>query len=79
MNNIKRNSIEVDYNNSPINKPKQIHQYSLQNEYIRTFNSVSEAAKWLLENKYIKKLQSGVRGHISDCANGKNKSSYKFI
>ena len=76
-NNIEKNPMKINYD--IINKPKSVKQYSLVNEYLRTFDSVTEASKWLLENNYIKKLQSGVRSHISDCARGKQRTAYKFI
>ena len=79
---LKSNNICIEphyYDSGVINKPKQINQYSLNNEYLQTFDSVQLAAIWLLENNKIKKLNSSVRGHISDVANGKTKSAYKYI
>lgn len=79
---LKSNNICIElhpYDSGVINKPKQINQYSLNNEYLQTFDSVQLAATWLLENNKIKKLNSGVRAHISDVANGKTKSAYKYI
>lgn len=79
---LKSNNIYIEshsYDSGVINKPKQINQYSLNNEYLQTFDSVQLAATWLLENNKIKKLNSGVRAHISDVANGKTKSAYKYI
>ena len=46
---------------------------------VKIFNSTSEAAQWCFENGYVSTLCSGVRGHISDVANGKRKSAYNFI
>ena len=79
---LKSNNIYIEshpYDSGVIKKPKQINQYSLNNEYLQTFDSVKLAAIWLLENNKIKKLNSGVRSHISDAANGKTKSAYKYI
>ena len=60
-----------------LNKPKMINMYDLQENYLQTFSSVSDAAKWCVENNYSKKLTSGIRAHISECANGKRKTAYQ--
>ena len=56
----------------------EVYQY-LGQELINIFPSVHEAAKWCYENKKCKTLNSGVRSHICDCANGKRKTAYGFI
>lgn len=58
---------------------KSIEQYSLQEEYIQTFESCMDASRWLFKNGYCKTLNGGVRSHISDAAKGKRKTAYKFI
>ena len=60
-------------------RQKSIKQYSKQNEYIQTFNSTVDAGKWCFENKKCLELNSGVRSHIAECANGKRKSAYGYI
>lgn len=63
-----------------INDRKTIIQYDkTTNSIIKKFNSVTEASEWLLNNNIIKKLNSGVRSHLGDVANGKRKSAYGFI
>lgn len=64
---------------SNINEPKKVIMYDKDNNFKLSFDRVSYAAKWLVENGYAKKNSSGVRGHISDCANGKTKLAYKHI
>ena len=56
-----------------------IEQYDLNGNYIQTFDSGADAARWIYENGMCKTLNSGVRGHINDAANGKRKTAYKFI
>lgn len=60
---------------------KEVHQYSLKNEYIQTFESYSMAAKWLLQQGIIKneKTLGGVRSHIAEVCNGTRKTAYKYI
>ena len=58
---------------------KQIAAYSKNNEFIKSFSSTVEAAKWCYETGKSSTLNSGVRGHIADVANGKRKSAYSYI
>lgn len=58
---------------------KTIYQFTKNNELINSFNSTVEAGQWCYENKKCATLNSGVRGHIADCANGKRKSAYGYI
>ena len=62
-----------------IDLKKTIEQYDLNGNYIQTFNSGADAARWIYENGMCKTLNSGVRSHINDAANGKRKTAYKFI
>ena len=58
---------------------KLISQYDLNNNYLKTFESYSEAAKWLISNNYAKGELRGVASHLRDCAKGKRKTAYSFI
>ena len=58
---------------------KSIKQYSKNGSYIQTFEAVADAARWIYENNLCNTLSSGVRGHISEVANGKRKSAYGYI
>ena len=70
----------IDYlANSFNNLKKRVAQYDKSNQYIQTFNSTVKAAQWLYDNNKVPTLNSGVRSHISDAANGKRKTAYKYI
>lgn len=62
-----------------IDSKQKVFQYDLNNNYIQSFDSYSEAAKWLLDNGYCKGTLSSARSHIGEVANGKRKSAYKFL
>lgn len=63
-----------------IQTSKEVLQYSKENnEFIQSFPSTADAAKWLFENHKCAALTSGVRAHISENANGKRKSAYGYI
>lgn len=48
------------------------------NETIQTFDSVTQAALWIIKNDYSKDNIKGVTAHISQCCNGIRKSAYQF-
>ena len=60
-------------------KPKEIFCFTKENEFVKQFCSVKEASEWIFENGKCKTINSGVRGHISDCANGKITTAYGYI
>lgn len=63
-----------------VNAKKNIYQYDKKTmEYIQSFDSTVSAAQWCFENQKCATLNSGVRSHIGDCANGKRKSAYGYI
>ena len=55
---------------------KKVAQYSKSMEYIQSFNSITDAAKYL-----CKKPESnrGIRTHISEVCNNKRKTAYGYI
>lgn len=57
---------------------KPVHMFSLSWLYIRTFISVADAARYLIDNKLSNCKASGLRTHISDVCNGKRKSAAGF-
>lgn len=57
----------------------KVQQYDKNNNFIQSFNSYSDAAKWVYENGFCKTLNSGVRSHIGDAARGIRKTAYGFI
>lgn len=62
-----------------INSKKSITQYNLQKEEVQQFDSIADAAHWLVDNGYAKTYNGGVRQKISMCIQGKMKTAYKFI
>ena len=58
---------------------KEISAYSKDGEFVMSFPSISEAARWCFKNKKCTNLNSGVGGHISHAAKGKRKSAYGYI
>lgn len=58
---------------------KTITAYSKDGKKIKTFNSTIEAAQWCFDNGKCITLNSGVRGHIAEVANGKRKTAYGYI
>ena len=66
---------------SEINKEKfskMVSMYSLNDEYIRTFISLQEAATYMVENKLTGCKHSTIRTHISEVCRGKRKTTAKF-
>ena len=56
-------------NNIPIRPlTKKVKQYSLDGTFIREWDSITQAAHWLADNKYAKSYQGGgVKSRISLC------------
>jgi hypothetical protein len=76
----KKIGVELSNKDNPFVKNKRkVQQFDLEMNYLQTFDSISSAGKWLLENKYITTYSSGVRSHISEVCNNKRKTAYKFI
>lgn len=62
---------------SAVNEKKSVIAYTKDDIEVAKFESTSEAAKWCVENKLATTLNSGVRAHIAEAANGKRKTAYK--
>lgn len=56
-----------------------VEQYDLDGHYIQSFNSFSDAARWLFENKYTRSVGREANTHISAVLKGKQKTAYGFI
>jgi hypothetical protein len=56
-----------------------VHMYNLQDEYIRTFASSHEAARYMIENNLTGCKHSTIRQHISEVCKGRRKTAAKFI
>ena len=64
-----------------VNKEKRskvVSMYSLQDEYIQTFPSTQEAARYMIENNLTGCQLSTIRTHISEVCRGKRKTAAKF-
>lgn len=57
----------------------KVNQFDLDGNFIQSFDSYADAARWLYENGKIKKISGGVRSHIGEVCNGVRKSAYKYI
>lgn len=60
-------------------KSKSISAYTKSGEFIKNFPSTVEAAKWCFQCGKCTTLNSGVRSHISEVANGHRKTAYSYI
>ena len=56
-----------------------VSAYTKQGDFVKSFSSTAEAASWCFEQNKCAILNSGVRSHIAECANGKRKSAYGYI
>jgi hypothetical protein len=59
-------------------RSKTVSMYSLQDEYIQTFPSTQEAARYMIENNLTGCQLSTIRTHISEVCRGKRKTAAKF-
>lgn len=60
-------------------KPKRVARIDKNtNEILQEYNSYAEAGQWLVDNGFLKKYCSGVRGKIGNCCAGTQKIAYKF-
>lgn len=78
----KENKIQVKNKGQDIQKQqksKSIMAYTKTGEFIKEFDSTVEAATWCFNEKKCSTLNSGVRSHIAEVANGKRKSAYGLI
>lgn len=77
----KENHIEYDKTNPKLKElfSKTILAYTKQGDFVESFSSTVEAASWCFEQKKCVTLNSGVRSHIAECANGKRKSAYGYV
>lgn len=76
--------VKVFYEENDVTKTmkssrKKVNQYDLKNNYLRSFDSYAEAARWLEKNEYLSGNLSGVRSKIGEVCKGKRKTAYKFI
>ena len=58
---------------------KMITAYTKDGDLVQSFESTTEAAQWCFDNGKCATLNSGVRSHIAEAANGKRKTAYGYI
>lgn len=58
---------------------KYITAYTKDGSEVQKFESTVDAAQWCFDNGKCATLNSGVRSHIAEAANGKRKSAYGYI
>lgn len=63
---------------SCLNIKKEVVQLDMHNKEIQQFESIAEAAHWLVNNGYAKQYNGGVRQKISNVCQGKLKTAYQF-
>lgn len=62
------------------NSSKMINQYDLQGNYIQTFQSIFDAARYIQSLDPVNRTGlKGIRSHIAAVAKGKRKTAYKYI
>ena len=62
------------------NYGKSIKAFDLQGNYIKSFSTLKDAARYLISEKYTNTQDlSGITSHIRNCANLKRKTAYKHI
>lgn len=77
-----KNNIDLKVNSHKnlLEKRKSISAYSKkENIFLQSFESTAAAARWCYENQKCTTLNSGIRSHIAEVANGKRKSAYGYI
>lgn len=74
------NKYQLEISRAPdcMHKPQSVLQYDKAGQYLRTFNSIREACRWLEDNGYVSGHLNGVATHIGEVCKGKRKTAYKF-
>ena len=72
--------IEVKYDHSQLNADfrKECKQYTADGQYIQTFKSYRDAARYLIDNNISHTSLHGTVAHISQACNKKRKHAYGF-
>lgn len=66
-------------NSGQFQNKRKIAAFTKQNVFIKDFESIQAAGEWCAAAGYCATMNSGVRSHIADVANGKRKSAYGFL
>lgn len=75
----KKYNLSINGNNPFLESKKRVGQFDKNGNFLRAFDSYADAARWLVDNGYLKVNASGVRSHIGDVCKGKRKTAYQFI
>lgn len=65
-----------NYENS---RKRKVYQYDLYNNFITEFESVPDAAEWIILQNISTASRKSVMSHINHNLSGKKKNAYKFI
>lgn len=57
---------------------KSVNMLSKTNQYLKTFNTIRDAAKYLIINNYSQGKEGTISTHISEVCKGKRKSAFGF-
>ena len=58
---------------------KCVDMFDLSNNYLRSFKSIWEAAKFMVDNKLTSCKTSTIKQHISEVCKGRRKTAAKYI
>ena len=77
---LKENNVEIISSQeiSAKKNSKKVEMFDLNDNYIRTFNSMIEAGKYLIDNKKSNCKLTTIRQHISEVVRGKRKTCAGF-
>ena len=75
---LNNNGIDIEKRKNS-SKARIVEQYSLEGELLNTFSSQREAGKYIKELIKTTNTPEKIASKISDCANNKSKTAYKFI
>lgn len=65
--------------NNFVSLSKPVMQYDKNGNYIQSFDSYTDAARWLEDNCYVSGSLRGVASHIGEVCSGRRKTAYGFI
>lgn len=57
---------------------KSVNMYNLSNKYLRTFVSINEAARYMINNNLTNCKHTTIKQHISEVCRGKRQTAAKF-
>ena len=58
---------------------RRVKQFDKEGNFIQSFESIADAARWLYEQGKVPTLNGGVRTHISKVCQHERKSAYKYL